>query len=263
MHDNLWTLGLAAGFGMVFGMYFNTIWRETRLQVKKLRDAYEGKNKKAEKYVRWEMPPQTFNCRCRLEPADPSSGHFDGTKEIPHVSSETLDKAFRACDLMGLRGSHIHDCLVHLQHQKLVAWLNFTGPYGMLSGDYGLVNSLKAAHAWAHDLRDKLKEAHAVEAALRNKIKEMEIEKADQRAHQGGIQVLEAPTYHDVIVSVKGKDYRLFDHSYGLRLTCTRAGGWELWNMWGGKEELMGGEYAGLGPFSITVQGMTICQVEG
>jgi hypothetical protein len=102
------------------------------------------------------------------------------------------------------------------------------------------------------ELRQQLKTKAQLLTATQKELAELRASK--------GMQVLEDPTYHDVVVQIKGQDYRLFDHSYGLRLTCTRAGGWELWNMWGGKEELLGGEFAGLGPFSISVQGMLICQ---
>lgn len=66
-------------------------------------------------------------------------------------------------------------------------------------------------------------------------------------------------SYHDVVVHVAGgRAYRIFDSAYGLRLTCTRAGGWELWNVWGGKEELLAGEY-GSTRLSVVVDGIVIC----
>ncbi len=190
MYDNLWPLALSAGFGMVFGAYFHIIWKETSIQVKKLRDAYEGKNKKAEKHVRWEAPPQGFNCRCL--------------------------------------------------------------PLPVLPGDDSLLSALSKQTRTSDDLRDQLETKTQLLAVAQKELAELRATK--------GMQVLIDPTYHDVIVHAAGRDLRLFDHSYGLRLTCTRAGGWELWNMWGGEEELLGGEYAGLGPFSVSVQGMIICQ---
>jgi hypothetical protein len=65
-------------------------------------------------------------------------------------------------------------------------------------------------------------------------------------------------SYHDVEVEFAGKRYRLFDESYGLRLICTRAGGWELWNVWNGVEELLAGEYNEI-PLTIFVDGKIIC----
>lgn len=50
-------------------------------------------------------------------------------------------------------------------------------------------------------------------------------------------------SYHDVEVEFGGKRLRLFDAGYGLLLTCNRASGWRLWNTWGGRDELLAGEY--------------------
>lgn len=52
-----------------------------------------------------------------------------------------------------------------------------------------------------------------------------------------------ALSYHDVVVSFGGQRHRLFDVSYGLQLQCTRVAGWELWNRWGGVNELLAGEF--------------------
>jgi hypothetical protein len=65
-------------------------------------------------------------------------------------------------------------------------------------------------------------------------------------------------SYHDVIVYINEKSYRIFDCSYGLQLTCTRAGGWELWDYWDDHEVLIGGEYNG-DNFRIEVDGIIIC----
>lgn len=70
-------------------------------------------------------------------------------------------------------------------------------------------------------------------------------------------------SYHDVVVYAQGKDgmvraYRLFDACYDLRLTCTRAGGWELWRMLRPHEQLLGGEF--LGPsFCVAAAGIPLC----
>ena len=64
-------------------------------------------------------------------------------------------------------------------------------------------------------------------------------------------------SYHDVVVSFGDKKIPLFDASYGLMLTCTRAGGWELWNRWGGTEELLAGEFNEV-PLTIEVAGHAI-----
>jgi len=59
-------------------------------------------------------------------------------------------------------------------------------------------------------------------------------------------------SYHDVIVIVNGKEYRIRDN-YAYQLTCTRAGGWNLWHIWNGKETLIGGEFNGDDEFIIKV----------
>ena len=74
------------------------------------------------------------------------------------------------------------------------------------------------------------------------------------------VNSLSTPTYHDVVVYVDGQEYCLSDH-YGLELTCTRAGGWQLWNTWNkalDQAVQIGGEYHG-GDFRIEVAGHVIC----
>lgn len=65
-------------------------------------------------------------------------------------------------------------------------------------------------------------------------------------------------SYHDVEVEFNGLRVALFDASWGLRLTCTRFGGWELWNLWDGKEALLAGEYNAV-PLRVYVSGVMIC----
>lgn len=66
-------------------------------------------------------------------------------------------------------------------------------------------------------------------------------------------------SYHDVVVFVNGQKYEIANH-YGIMLTCTRAGGWELWDVSGGAgEKQIGGEYSG-NDFRIEVKGFVICQ---
>jgi len=64
-------------------------------------------------------------------------------------------------------------------------------------------------------------------------------------------------SYRDVEVEYKGDRFSLFD-SYALRLTCTCAGGWELWNTWEGKEELLAGEFDVV-PLRVYVAGVLVC----
>jgi hypothetical protein len=55
-------------------------------------------------------------------------------------------------------------------------------------------------------------------------------------------------SYHDLYITTKDiSRTRLFNLPFSLMVICTRAGGWELWDMRGGFEssELLAGEYAG------------------
>lgn len=69
--------------------------------------------------------------------------------------------------------------------------------------------------------------------------------------------VREKHSYHDVSVVVDGKTYRVSDN-YAYRLQCCRAAGWELWHIWSGKEELLGGEFNNR-DFQILVGDKVIC----
>ena len=66
-----------------------------------------------------------------------------------------------------------------------------------------------------------------------------------------------APSYHDVVVYANGEKY-FIGRDYGLLLTCSRAGGWELWKNWGGKQLPLGGEYSGK-DFCVAVRGVAVC----
>jgi hypothetical protein len=63
-------------------------------------------------------------------------------------------------------------------------------------------------------------------------------------------------SYHDVTVYVGNVAYKISDN-YALQLHCTRAGGWQLWKVWDGKDSLIGGEFDG-DPFCIEVAGTVI-----
>jgi hypothetical protein len=69
-------------------------------------------------------------------------------------------------------------------------------------------------------------------------------------------------TYHDVEFQIgDGPRERIFNEGYSLMITCTRAGGWELW---GGTSHdtnervLMAGEYNAV-PLCLYVAGVQIC----
>ena len=63
-------------------------------------------------------------------------------------------------------------------------------------------------------------------------------------------------SYHDVKVYVGNKMYKP-SWNYALQLMCTKAGGWNLFYVWMGKEKILGGEYEGE-PFCIEVSDMVI-----
>ena len=64
-------------------------------------------------------------------------------------------------------------------------------------------------------------------------------------------------SYHDVEVYVDGVRYRP-GGDYALELTCTKAGGWQLWWDWLDRKEMIGGEFEG-GGFCVAVKGHAIC----
>lgn len=66
------------------------------------------------------------------------------------------------------------------------------------------------------------------------------------------------PSYHDIVVTVNGKDYRIADN-YAYHLTCTKCGGWNLWYQWMGEERLIGGEFNGDKEFIIRVGEIVVC----
>lgn len=73
----------------------------------------------------------------------------------------------------------------------------------------------------------------------------------------------DAPSYHDTVVYLNGKEYRMFNH-YHLWLICTRVSGWELWDSRdaGGdssKYKLLGGEFH-YNDFRVEVKGVVICE---
>jgi hypothetical protein len=58
------------------------------------------------------------------------------------------------------------------------------------------------------------------------------------------------PTYHDLYITAPGiPRTSIFSLGYGLRVTCTRVGGWQVWHMTEGVAggTLIGGEYGGPG----------------
>ena len=67
----------------------------------------------------------------------------------------------------------------------------------------------------------------------------------------------ESKSYHDVEVEFNGNRFSLFG-AYTYRLTCTCAGGWELWGLLDGKEKLLAGEFDEA-PLRIYVDGVLIC----
>lgn len=77
-----------------------------------------------------------------------------------------------------------------------------------------------------------------------------------------GPKPTEPPSYHDVVVFAGDQRLRLFDSSFGLQLHCTRSAGWQLWNVWDGKEELLAEEYSSTKPIRIEVRGVVVCETK-
>ena len=66
-----------------------------------------------------------------------------------------------------------------------------------------------------------------------------------------------ARSYHDVVVIIDGVRYPIKDN-YSYVLSCTKVGGWNLYNKWNGKETLIGGEFES-DSFQIEVDNIIIC----
>jgi len=66
-------------------------------------------------------------------------------------------------------------------------------------------------------------------------------------------------SYHDVSVIVNGKIFKI-SNDYGLLLTYTRIGGWQLW--YNQTNKLIGGEYDSK-EFKIQIGSTVICNEEG
>ena len=67
-------------------------------------------------------------------------------------------------------------------------------------------------------------------------------------------------SYHDVKVYIGNVVYIISDN-YALHLSCSKAAGWRLWQIWNNKEQLLGGEFDGE-PFCIEVSNIVICGVK-
>lgn len=79
---------------------------------------------------------------------------------------------------------------------------------------------------------------------------------ASQKAEAAARQAVKTVSYHDVHVTVPhlGR-VALCNLPYGYKITCTRVGGWELWNEVG----CIGGEFNKEWPLVIDVAGEVIC----
>jgi len=53
-------------------------------------------------------------------------------------------------------------------------------------------------------------------------------------------------SYHDLYITTSFFDRTsIFNLAYSIQVTCSRTGGWEVWEIWDGIERQLGGEYAG------------------
>lgn len=85
-----------------------------------------------------------------------------------------------------------------------------------------------------------------------------------QKAREEALSVLNAQafdhlSYHDVVVTVNGTDYKISDN-YAYLLECCRVSGWQLWFRWDRDVRMIGGEY-NYDDFKITVGGRVILDV--
>lgn len=96
---------------------------------------------------------------------------------------------------------------------------------------------------------------------------------AAKEGRQPGTAPAEAPSYHDLhITTASIPRTSIFNLPYGLEVTCTRTGGWQLWDMNQmqehalgsalprGKGRLLAGEYDGTEKgLRLDVAGHVIC----
>jgi hypothetical protein len=61
-------------------------------------------------------------------------------------------------------------------------------------------------------------------------------------------------TYHDIELEFGSVKQKIFDLPHNLKLTCTRVGGWELWQ----QDRVIAGEYNDIA-LKIYVAGILIC----
>jgi hypothetical protein len=73
-------------------------------------------------------------------------------------------------------------------------------------------------------------------------------------------------SYHDLYITTNGiKRTSIFNLPFNVVVTCTRAGGWEVWDthvngfpVRGDRWTLMGGEYSEEKPLRLDVKGTTV-----
>lgn len=71
------------------------------------------------------------------------------------------------------------------------------------------------------------------------------------------------PSYHDLHITLPGmKRTPIFNLPFSVQVTCTRVGGWEVWNTYGSPDpkhwELLGSEYGGEKSLRLDVNGKVI-----
>lgn len=87
-------------------------------------------------------------------------------------------------------------------------------------------------------------------------VKESSAAERDVSNNTSVLDTTKSNSYHDVVVYVEGMRYYLTDN-YAYVLTCTKSGGWELWERWKNSERLLGGEFSGK-PFAIEIRGIMV-----
>lgn len=70
--------------------------------------------------------------------------------------------------------------------------------------------------------------------------------------------MMETPSYHDLYITTdETPRISIFNLPFGVRVTCTRTGGWEIWDHSTKPERLLAGEYDDKG-LRLDVNGVVI-----
>lgn len=67
-------------------------------------------------------------------------------------------------------------------------------------------------------------------------------------------------SYHDLFITTREiPRTSIMNLPYSVRVTCTRVGGWEVWECYDGAEAMIAGEFAAMSPLRLDVNGFVLC----